>query len=342
MAALDVFHQDIFSEIALTTAVDKFPYNPTGLGELNLFEDDPIRTTALAVELRAGKLTLVPFSERGEAGAQRTTEKRQALYFDVPRLMVSDTIYANELQNIRAFGSETELMQVETEVARRLNGPTGLTSLIEYTWEYQRLAAIQGMCLDSDGSVRYNFFSEFGITQAAEVGFNLSANLEGSLRPICNNIVRSMARASKGAFLPSTEVYALCGDQFWDQLTNHVDVLKTYYNWAAAEELRKGSAFQAMKFGGINWFNYRGSDDTTTIAVPTDKVKFFPKGAPGVFKRALAPGESFEWVNTPGKPVYVMPIFDRDRRSWWTMEAYSYPLHICTRPEVLMSGRAES
>jgi hypothetical protein len=343
MASLDVFHQDAFSTIQLTTAIEKKPFQPTGLGDLNIFEDDPIRTTALAVEQRQGKLVVVPFSERGQEGAQRTTEQREARYFKVPRIMHSDTLYANEIQDIRAFGTESELMQVQAEVARRLNGPTGLTSNIEYTWEYHRLAAVQGMLLDADGSVKYNWFDEFGITPPTEVPFNLAAGTPNSLRPIVNGIVRSMARKSQGAFLPTTKVYALCGDLFYDELTNHPDVIRTYLNWSAAQELRdnsQGAAFEAFPFAGVIWSNYRGSDDNTTLKIADDKVKFFPVGAPGVFRRALAPGESFEWVNTPGKPMYVIPIIDRDRNAWWKMEVYSYPLHICTRPEVLQTGRA--
>jgi hypothetical protein len=50
--------------------------------------------------------------------------------------------------------------------------------------------------------------------------------------------------------------------------------------------------------------------------------------------------ESFDFVNTPGKDMYVLPIFDRDRNMWWRQEVYSYPLFICKRPEVLYSGRA--
>jgi len=345
MASLDIFHQDAFSTIQLTTAVERHPFLPSGLGELKIFEPDPIRTTALAVEQRQGKLVVIPFSDRGEEGTQRTTEKRQARYFDVPRLRHSDTIYANELQNIRAFGTETELMQVETEVARRLNGPTGLTSNIEYTWEYQRLAAVQGLCTDYDGSIKYNWFSEFGITQAAEIGFNLAAALPNTLRPLCNSITRSMARKSQGAFTASTKVYALCGDAFYDLFVNHPDVIRTYVNWNEASEIRGGSqgaAFGSFEFAGIVWMNYRGSDDASTIAIPTDKVKFFPVGAPGIFRVAYAPGESFEWVNTPGKPIYVVPIFDRDRNEWWKVEVSSYPLHICTRPEVLLTGRSEA
>ena len=345
MASLDIFNQDPFSTVTLTAAVDKYPYRPTGLGSLNIFEDNPIRTTAMVVEQRPGKLTLIPFSDRGEAGTQRTTEKRQARYFDVPRLRHEDTIYANELQNIRAFGTETEVMQVQEEVARRLSGPTGLTSNIEYTWEYQRLAAVQGLCTDTDGTVKFNWYQEFGITQAAETGFNLAAGVPNSIRPMCNAISRTMARKAQGAWSPSTRVFALCGDSFYDLFVNHPDVIRTFINWSDAEQIRSGSqgaAFGSFEFGGITWLNYRGSDDASTIAIPTDKVKFFPVGAPGVFRRALAPGESFEWVNTPGKPVYVVPIRDLQRNEWWKMEVSSYPLHICTRPEMLLSGRAEA
>lgn len=343
---LNIFQQDAFSAVALTDAVQRNPYQPTGLGELNIFDPNPIRTTALAVEEREGKLALIPFSERGAEGTQRQTEKRKMRYFDVPRLMHDDTLYATELQNIREFGQESVLMQVEAEVARRLSGPTGLLSSVEYTKEYLRLAAVQGMVLDpKDGSVLYNWFDEFGITQSSEVAFNLAAGTANSLRPICNGITRSMARSAKGSFTSTTRVFALCGDSFYDLFTNHPDVIRTFVNWSDATALRdnsQGAAFAAFDFGGITWLNYRGSDDNSTIKIADDKVKFFPVGAPGIFREANAPGETVDWVNTPGKPVYVLPIFDTQRRMWWKMEAYAYPLFICTRPEVLQSGRAGS
>ncbi|WP_198516517.1 major capsid protein [Herbaspirillum huttiense] len=343
---LNIFQQDAFSAVALTDAVQRNPYQPTGLGELNIFDPNPIRTTALAVEEREGKLALIPFSERGAEGTQRQTEKRKMRYFDVPRLMHDDTLYATELQNIREFGQESVLMQVEAEVARRLSGPTGLLSSVEYTKEYLRLAAVQGMVLDpKDGSVLYNWFDEFGITQASEVAFNLGAGTANSLRTICNGITRSMARAAKGSFISTTRVFALCGDSFYDLFTNHPDVIRTFVNWSDAAALRdnsQGAAFSYFDFAGITWMNYRGSDDNSTIKIADDKVKFFPVGAPGIFREANAPGETVDWVNTPGKPVYVLPIFDTQRRMWWKMEAYAYPLFICTRPEVLQSGRAGS
>ncbi|MGX9963161.1 major capsid protein [Roseomonas sp. F4] len=340
MTIMNLFRTDAFSALELTSYVDRYPYAPTGLGSLGVFEDKPIRTTALAVEERNGQLIIIPTSDRGAPLKQRTTEKRKMRYFEVPRLAHADTIRSAELQNIREFGQETVLMQLQTEAARRLSGPTGLTMNMEVTWELHRLGAVQGILLDADGSTLFNWFSEFGVAQPAEVAFDLTGTqTAGTLRKKCAKVVRQMMRAAQGAWTPSTRVQAIVGDDFWDELVAHPDVVQTYVNWNAAMELRGGTAFQSMPFGGIDWMNYRGTDDNTTIAVPADKAKFFPVGAPGVFERALAPGESFDWVNTPGKPIYIQPIIDRDRNAEFTMEAYSYPLHICTRPGMLQRAR---
>ena len=340
MSLINIFRGDAFSEMELTTQVERLPHLPQTLSDMNLFTPNPIRTTALAVEERNGVLLLVPLSQRGQpTNFERTTERRKMRYFEVPRIFAGDTIHSHELQNVRAFGQETEFMQLQAEVARRLSGPTGLLSILDYTEEYQRLAAVQGYMLDADGSVWYNWFDEFEFAVPAEIGFNLTANTEYTLLPIINTMVRDMARSAKGAFVTTTSVVGLCGDDFYDKFTNHVDVQKTYKNWSDAAQLREGGAFQNFAYGGVEWINYRGSDDNSTIKIPNDKVKFFPKGAPGVFEKAMAPGESFEWVNTPGKERYVIPIFDRDRNAWWRMEAYEYPLFICKRPEVLRTGR---
>jgi hypothetical protein len=347
---IDIFNGDAFSALTLTQGVQRNPYQPTGLGQLNVFTPNPIRTTAVSVEERTGVLKLIPFSERGTEGTQRTTEKRKMRYFDVPRLMHDDTIHTYEIQNIREFpdGETGQIvtvpMQLEREVARRLAGPTGLLASVEYTKEYLRLAAVQGLVLNPlDGSTLYNWFDEFQISQNTEVAFNLSAGTANSLRPLCNQIKRTMARKAQGAFTPQTRIMALCGDTFYDQFTNHPDVIRTFLNWSDAREIRggnSGGAFEQFEFAGITWWNYRGSDDNSTVKIPDDRVKFFPENAPGIFQEVMAPGESAEFVNQPGRPVYVLPIVDRDRRMWWKMEAYSYPLYLCTRPETLHSGRA--
>jgi hypothetical protein len=427
MLSLDVFNQDPFTTIQLTMAVERQPYRPQMLGDMGIFEVKPIRTKVLMVEQRQGVLVLIPFTDRGAPGTQRQTELRQARHFAVPRIRMEDTIYADELQSIREFGSESELMQLQKEMARRLVGPTGLRSNIEFTREFHRLAAIQGLLLDASGAVKFNWFNEFGYAVPAEIAFNfaalsaafVSSQVDG-LRPICNEIVRQTKRAAQGAWIDGrTRVVGLAGDAFFDTLISTPMVRGTYLNWVQAEQLRQNLAFEPFSWGGIDWVNYRGSDDingqqgtatassgtiacpgiTSTlnilgvqtsvvglgvtgpgipagssvlsvvpgvsftlansvvanqstsgvynfgpgaISIPSNKCKFFPRQSAGVFQVAYAPGESAEWVNTMGKPEYVRVIPDRDRNEYAKFEMTSYPLHICTRPEVLNSGTMDS
>jgi hypothetical protein len=356
MDIMDVFRGDAFTAQSLSAAVDKQPFVPNLLGSLNIFEPLPIRTTALAVEEREGTLSLIPTTSRGAPSqSERTTERRKVRYFEAPRLFAADTIYAHELQNIREFVDntgqvQTVLKQLQTEVAYRLSGPSGLQSRIEYTWEHHRLGALRGVLLDSNNSTElFDWFDEFEITQSSTVYFNLEgtgSNIAGK----CNDVIRGMARAAGGAFTMRTQVHALCGDDFYDALVEHPDVVESYTRWINAGRppattpvdggvgLGLGGAFSAFAWGGIVWHNYRGSDDGTTIAVTADKAHFFPVNAPGIFKVAFAPGESFDQINRPGQPVYVMPILDKDRNEWFRLEVKSFPLHICTRPAVLYTG----
>jgi len=337
MASFDIFNDDAFGAVQLTAAIEKVPYVPSFLGSLNIFQPVPVRTETVAIEKRNGKLSIIQTSERGAAPQQRENEKRDIRDFRTVRLAHGDTLYAHELQNIRAFGSDTELMQVQAEVARRM---ASIRQNFELTWESHRLGAIQGIVLDADGSVIINWFNAWGINQPAEVDFELD-DAATDVRGKCQAIVRAMVRAGKGAFLPSTQIHALAGDDFYDMLTNHKTVRETYLNWTSAAELRGSNAFQAFPYGGIMFHNYRGTDDNSTVAVDAAKCKFFPVGAPGVFQTAYSPAETFDFVNTPGQELYAMTIPDRDRNAWVELEAYSYPLHICTRPEMLLRAKKQ-
>lgn len=341
MASLDVFKQDAFSAIQMTRAVDKVPYLPATLGSLDIFGNaTPITTLSAAVEERAGVLSLIPTVPRAAPTGQLLTENRKLRSFIVPRLAKSDTLYAHEIAGIREFDTESELMQAQREVARR---QMRLVQDMEYTMEFHRLGAIQGQLLDADGStVLFNWFTEFGVSAPTEIDFDLdnASPASGALMKKCNEVVRGMSRAAQGAFVPSTRIYGACGDAFWDDLINHPHVVRTYEGYQAASALRDRTAFGSFEFGGINWFNYRSSDDGSTIAIGTDKARFFPVGAPNVFELVHAPHDSFTFVNTPGRPMYVIPSWDNSADpQWWQQQINSYPLHICKRPGVLYSAR---
>jgi Phage major capsid protein E len=344
MATLDIFKQNAFSLLSMLPAVEKVDFLPQRLGQLGIFTPYPVRTKTVAIEDRDGVLSLIPTSLRGAPLEERKNEKRKVRDFRTVRIAKGDRITADELADIRAFGSETETMQVQAEIMRRLAGPVGLMNDVELTLENMRLGCIQGLVKDADGSTIYDWNSEWGITLGggAEFAFDLSnaSPASGAVRTMCTAVLRAMMRNSKGAWNSGTGVYALCGDQFWDKLTAHPEVRSTYLNYVAAADLRAPLAYETVYYGGITFENYRGTDDGTTVGIATDKAKFFPVNAPGVFLEVFSPGENFEYINQPGKPIYPLIVPDRDRQMYADVEVYSYPLHVLTRPLMIQSGRA--
>jgi hypothetical protein len=165
-------------------------------------------------------------------------------YFQVPRIKVEDTLYAREIAGIRAFGSETELMQAQAEVSRRLVGPTGLRSQLLYTQEYHKLAAVQGKLLDADGTVKFDWFAEFGITPNPQVVFDFAAGTAGSIRPLCGHAGSQHGAQGARRLHHQQQRCRACGDAFYDKLVTHPDVEKTYANWQAAQALARGHGVQ--------------------------------------------------------------------------------------------------
>jgi hypothetical protein len=205
---------------------------------------------------------------------------------------------------------------------------------------------VQGIVYDADNSsVINNWFDEWGVTQDAEIDFDLdnADPASGAVRKKCNQVIRQMMKASAGAWVPGrTQVVALVGDNFWDDLTSHPEVVKTYLNTQQAADLRNdvGTAYGSFRYGDILWINYRGTDDGSKVAVGTDKASFFPINAPGAFQAAYSPGEWFDVINTQGQDVYAMTLPDTSgRNAFVDIEVYSYPLFICTRPKMLQRGK---
>lgn len=343
MPTLDIFNSRPFSMVSLTTAVNKVPFSPGFLGSLNLFTPKPIRTKAAAIELKDGTLNLIPTSPRGAPIEDGERDKRNIRYFETVRIAKGHTIMADEIQDVRAFGSETEMEAVMDVVNDVFSGPTGLVAQVNYTWEHMMLGAIQGIVLDADGTTEIiNWYTALGVSQPAEIDFDLdnASPTAGVLRKACDGVTRGVARALGGMWLEGRSyLMGLCGDAFWDDLNAHTEVREWQKNWPAAVGLKERTAWREMDFGGILWRNYRGSDDNSTVAIGTDKVKFVPMNVPGLFEVAQSPSESMTYVNTKGRALYSMIVRDRDRDMWVRPEVYSYPLHICTRPGALFRGK---
>jgi hypothetical protein len=330
---LDVFKNDIFSVVSLTTAINKLPYVPSRLGAMGLFRAEGITTTQAVVEEERGKLMVVPTAARGTTPNVYGGKSRKAKSFMVPHIPLIGAVYADDVQGVRSFGTENELETVSKLVNNKL---ADMRQAIEVTHEWHRIGAIQGVVLDADGStVIYDWFDEFDITEEV-IGIDFTDEDDVKLKA---NEVRRLIEDRLG-MSPYTRIRALCGSDVFDTLCTAAGVKKAFDRYQESVFLRDSQARSEFEYAGIMWEEYRGSIGSTKF-IDDDTIRFFPEGVQDLFTCNFAPANWMETVNTIGKPVY-----SKQKNKEWDegvdMLVQSNPLFMCTRPAVLVRGYDEA
>jgi hypothetical protein len=337
MLTMDVFKGDAFSALSLTDSIRRRPTIPGLIGSLGLFTPKPVRTRKVAVEVKGEQLNIIQTSEPGAPRTHRGKNKGDIVDLRVRRLEESSNITAEELQGIRQFGSETELKQLQTEVAEHQQGLIGDLSA---TIERQRLSCVGGTLLDADDTVIYNYYDTFGFTAPTEIAFDW-ANKTKVRKFVAQNVTMPIVRALGGFAPPGLRIAALCGDDFYFDMQENSEYRDAYKNTNNASKLLESTVFDAVDAWGVTWIHYRGTDDNTKVAINAAKARFLPIGVRGLFQEALAPAPTFTFVNTLGMPWYNRILVDK-REEEATIEMETHRLPICTRPEALLSGRTGS
>ncbi|MBF0153251.1 MAG: major capsid protein [Magnetococcales bacterium] len=322
--------------VSLTDAINKLPFVPGRIGQLGIFFEQGVATTTVLIEEKEGSLNLVETTARGAPAIQNNTNKRKARSLTVPHVALEDTILADEVQNLRAFGSENALEGIQTVVNNRM---TEMTRKIDATLEHLRIGAIKGQILDADGTtVLYDLFQEFNVTQQSEIDFDLdNANpVAGAVKKKCHDIRRKI-EDELGA-QPYDHIHAICGADFFDDLISHPEITDAYNRWMDGLFLRQGQARGTFEYAGIVWEEYRGKVGSVEFN-DAAKAHFFPVGVPGLFKQYNAPADFVETVNTIGLPRYAKQAVDQQFQRWVMLHVQSNPLPICTRPRVLIKAK---
>lgn len=338
---LDVFNQDAFNCAALTDAVNALPFVPGRAGTIVPWDEIGIPVDKVEIEIKDGELQLLNPSQRGGSGSTGTDKLRKVHVLKVPHYQYDDSILADSVQNVRAFGTGSVLETLLGRVNSKLLDAVQLR--LDPTLEFQRLGALKGLILNADGTTLYDLFDEFGVAQETEVDFDLDngSPASGALRKKCAQTVRTIANNLGG--IPFTGVAALCGDAFFDELLAHKEVVESYKGSSMAQVLREGyvtpngTVYGVFEFGGIVWENYRGKNGADAM-VHTDKCHLFPTGAAGLYRTVYAPADYVETVNTNGLPRYSKQWPFANGKGVH-LESQSNPLSYCKRPKALMKGK---
>lgn len=332
MPSLDIFNGDAFSIQSLTKAINDTPHMPTRLADLGLFQEESITTTMVSIEKVGTTLSLVPAGERGGVRKPISNDKRTLIPFKAVHLPQYGGVNADEVQNLRAFGSETELEAVSTVVTKKLGK---MRRNLDATLEFQRMGAIKGQILDADGtSVLLDLFDAFGVAQQTH-----SFALDVGTTKVRNKVVEAKRKveAELGG-LSYTGIRVLCSASFFDDLVAHADVEAAYDRYQSGshkrDDLRGGFEFAQVVFE-----EYRGNVAGIPFIADGDAY-MVPEGVSDLLVMSFAPADYMETVNTNGIPFYAKQE-PRDFNKGIDIEAQSNPLTLCTRPRVIVKLTAD-
>jgi hypothetical protein len=326
MPALDIFQNDAFGVVSLTKAINDVPYEPKRLGELGWFSEEGVTTTSLMIEREGTTISLVPSGARGAPAKPVGPDKRKVVPLPAVHLPQRATINADEVQNVRAFGSETDEMTVMSLVNKRL---VKLRRNIDTTIEWQRMGAVKGQILDADGSVLLDLFQTFGLSKVTKA---LALNVDATkLRSLVVGAKRTMEVNLGG--LGYRSIRTLCSASFFDAFVDHPAVQRAYDNFQdrakLQEDLRGG-----FMWGGVFWEEYRGNISGQPF-IADGKAHMVPEGVPDLFSTTYAPADYMETVNTVGLPYYAKQEL-KEFNKGVEIEAQSNPITFCTRPDALI------
>ncbi|MBB6251424.1 major capsid protein [Nitrospirillum iridis] len=337
---MDIFNGDAFSNVTMTNYVNtNVPFQPSFLGSLGMFNAEGVYSTQVAFDDEDGALTLISATERGGPAEQSQNTKGTLRVLSTVRLAREAVIKADEVAGVRVLGTAGQLQTAERLVYKRVEGPVGLRAALEYTKEYHRLGAIDGIVYDANGTkVLWDYFVHYGVARPAAVNFAFSSYTgeDRAFGKACTALRRLATKALNGFPLTAAMPIALCGDGFYDDAWSNKETAKAAQvaatgNLQAPELISRNEAFDSFKYGGIVWVNYRGSDDGK-VAIPTDEARFFYAGVPGLFNEYNAPADTWDFVNTEGLPVYMLQRPENQTSSRRTFEVQANPLQLCLRP----------
>lgn len=324
----DIFNDDAFSVSQLTLAMQERQHTPTLLGDMGLFNESGISTTSVMIEKQGESFTLVPSAARGAPGDVTTEAKRTMLPFSVIHLPQRDAVNADEVQNVRAFGKETDVQTVQALVNKKLQK---MRRRLDLTLEWQRMGALKGIILDADGATELlNLFTAFGVAQQTK-SFALGVDAT-KVKQMCLDTERLIEDELDGILSSGTEV--LCSKEFFDAFVQHPVVEKAYALWQQGSMLRDSQRKSVFEFANLRFREYRGKVGATRF-IAAGEAYAVPVGVPDLFVTNFGPADYLETVNTNGLAYYAKQWIQPPGKRV-ELEAQSNPLHICTRPRAVI------
>lgn len=327
---VDIWDGEGFTIESLTAAINNEPYRPGQISASGIFEEEGVSTTRISIEQRDGKLSLVEPSKRGGPGETTGDGDRSLIPFDIDHFQRDDSVLADEVQNVRAFGTTDTLETIQERVERK--GKRHAQDLT-MTLEHLRVGAIKGIVTSKSGKTLIDLYSKFGIAVPSAVSLELDVDTT-KVAALWQDVLYSI---EDDLDEPYDGIHVFTGRSFHKSMWTHKSVTETFLYHGGASVLRQDVP-DVFQFGGATWERFRtGAKATTDLGAPyiaTDEARVVVKGVPNLFVTRFAPADYEETVNTIGLPFY-MKQYAKPNGKGREIEVQMNPINLCTKPKVL-------
>lgn len=258
-----------------------------------------------------------------------TRSKRKMRTMSLIHIPYDGRVAADDVQGIRAFGSESELETVGAIVNKKLKK---MRADHETTFEHLKMGALQGKILDADGStVLHNLFTIFGITETT-VDVDMTPAVEGTTMKTMLTIKRAIEDAMGQAVFSGYHI--LAGKTWFDSFVANPDVTKAYARWRDGEFLMRDQRRAPFQYQDVDIQEYRGKVGSVDF-IPDAQARAFPVGASDLFVNYIGPADMMETVNTMGQRIYAKQELEAMGRGV-KIHTQSNCLPVCLRPAALI------
>lgn len=191
------FTNTAFSMTALTNA-------------MNILPSRSVRFRHITIEEHNGVLSLLPTQLPGAPATVGKKRKRKVRTFTISHIPHDDVVLPEEVQGIRAFGSESVLKALADVIIDHLRSMRNKHAI---TLEHLRMRALKGIILDANGSELLNLYNEFEITPKV-VNFALGTATPDVKRK-CLEVLRHIEDNLSGEYM--TVIHALVSSEFFER-----------------------------------------------------------------------------------------------------------------------------
>lgn len=314
-----------FGLVPMTQAINNIAPMPTAIRESKLFRPEYLEGTHIDVEVSNEEVLLVEAVPRGTPGKPVENDDVTFRTFKTLHLPQDDVVLADDVINVRQFGTNNQKATVEGKVNAKL---AKMKRKTENSREHLMLGAIQGKVVNAKtNKVLVDINKEFGIDRKYyDIKFSDKTTDVGMLWDDC---ILEQADNAGGELITGWTVYA--SKTFLKNMKWHPSMKELYKLFQDAAAL-KGEDRASFVFGDTKFvlYNHKFNSD---VDIKDGEALLVPEGTTETFIEYFAPGDMTDVVGTTALPYYASREPMKHKKGW-DLHTQSNPLPLMLRPKL--------